>query len=177
VNYFRVTSLVKKELQFPEIISVSIIRICWQDLTLHFAPESRYPESTVWLRRRRAALLFVTQTPIPKIETVSKMSLTSSVFTWLITQKEITALFSSLPWVVSLHLELVEHLVFCLRYNNKHKNQSNFSSGIQFTSVFPGGVPCSCDCNQLSHYLWACFAPNSQFLFPFFMQRAVTVSL
>jgi hypothetical protein len=28
VNYFRVTSLVKKELQFPEIISVSIIRIC-----------------------------------------------------------------------------------------------------------------------------------------------------
>jgi len=103
------------------------------------------------------------KTPMPKTETVSKMSLTSSVFTWLITQKEIIALSSSLSSVILFHLELVEHLVFCFRYNNKHKNQSNFSSGIQVMVVFPGGVLCSCDCNQLSHSLWACFSPNSQF--------------
>jgi hypothetical protein len=116
------------------------------------------------------------KTPMPKTETVSKMSLTRFVFTCLIIQKEIIALSSSLSSVIRLHLEPVKHLVFCFRYKNKHKNQSNFSSGIQVMLVFPGGVLCSCDCNQLSHYLWACFSTNSQFHIFFHMQRAVTLS-
>jgi hypothetical protein len=63
VKYFRVTSRVKKELRLPEIIFVSIIRVWWQGLNSHFAPESRYPEGTVRLWRRCAALHFVTQNP------------------------------------------------------------------------------------------------------------------
>jgi len=62
-KYFRVTSLVKKELQLPEIFSVSIISVWWQGLTLHFALESRYSENTVLLWRRCAVLSFVTQNP------------------------------------------------------------------------------------------------------------------